>query len=239
MNLDVFARFVLAVYADQARKEEPNIGPEALLRRCVELACEEIKSELFVENAFEEAPNIVSRIVAVKDYDYWCQLASWTPEEAAFLALGFDPRGAALIHFADARIYQRFEDWRRVAERYRDAGEDCAPAALCRHMKRFNVNFPNEIIAHLKKNERYLMRYQRRYEKLKNTSKRMALHRDSYLKLIYALIVERMGYSEGGHTNVVSKVREELEKLDMSLTEKPIRNILNLAVDRYKFLKKK
>lgn len=239
MNLDAFVRFALAEYAGQARKEEPGIKGVALLRKCIDIASEELKAESFYDNVSKEAPNLIYAIGCISDYEYWCQLASWSPEEAAFLAMGFDPRGIRLIGFADAGTYRRFEDLRRVAERYLDAGQDRAPAALCRHMKRFGAIFPKEIRQALSRNKRYLMKYERKYNNLKKSSKSVGRHRDSYLKIIYALAVTKMEYSKGGNTNAVSMIMSELDELDMKLTEKPIRAMLDLAVDRYKFLKNK
>ncbi|MFG1433408.1 hypothetical protein V5F44_21165 [Xanthobacter sp. V2C-8] len=239
MNLVVFTRFALAEYAEQARKEEPTIEGVALLRKCIDLARGEIISDSFYDNISTEAPKLVHNICCVSDYDYWCQLGSWTPEEAASLAMGFDPRGIAMIRYADAGTYGRFEDLRRVAERYLDAGKDCAPAALCRHMRRFTSDFPEEILSALRKDKRYLMKFERRYKNLKKTSREMSRHRDSYLKIIYALAVDGLKYSKGGKTGAVSKIRDDLDHLDMRLTEKPIRAMLDLAVDRYKFLKNK
>lgn len=239
MNPVVFARFALAEYAEQARKEEPTIEGVALLRRCIELARDEIISDSFYDNISTEAQKLVHNISCVSDYEYWCQLASWTPEEAASLAMGFDPRCIALIRYAEAGTYGRFEDLRRVAERYLDAGKDCAPAALCRHMRRFTSEFPEEILSALRKDKRYLVKFERRYKNLKRTSKKIGGHRDSYLKIIYLFAVNGLKYSKGGKTSAVSKIRDDLDQLGMRLTEKPIRAMLDLAVDRYKFLKNK
>ena len=240
MGVQAFVRFALVEFADQVRKEEPKIGEVALIRRCVQLAKEAVAGEDgLAAQAAEQAPELAHTIGRTIDFNYWCQLASWSPEEAAFLALGFDPQDAGLIAFADAEVYRRFEHLRRVAERYVDAGEDRTPAAMYRHMKRFESEFPKEISGNMKKNKRYLMRFERKYRNIKITSKQMANHKDSYLKMIYALAVDGFGYSKGGRTKAVEKIMEKIEDAGMSLTEKPIRAILDLAIDRYKFLKRK
>ena len=240
MGVQAFVRFALVEFADQARKEEPRIGEVALIRRCVQLAKEAIAGDDgLAAQAAEQASELAHTMGRTIDYKYWCQLASWSPEEAALLALGFDPQDGGLIGFADAEVYRRFEHLRRVAERYVDAGKDRTPAAMYRHMKRFESEFPKEIWKNLKQNERYLMRFERKYKNIKRTTVKMANHKDSYLKIVYALAVDGFGYSKGGRTKAVDNIMEKIEDSGMRLTEKPIRAMLDLAIARYKFLKKK
>lgn len=162
MGVQAFVRFALAEFADEARKDEPGIREAALIRKCVELASKSIAGHGgLADQAAEQAPELAYVIGRETNFQYWCQLASWNSEEAAFLALGFNPHDIGLIAHADENVYRRFEDLRRVAERYLDAGEDCAPAALFRHINRFNADFPDKIKNELRKNDRYLMRYER------------------------------------------------------------------------------
>lgn len=59
------------------------------------------------------------------------------------------------------------------------------------------------------------------------------------MKLIQALAVDAFGYKKNCRANAVKKIKERVEESGMKLTEKPIRAILDLAIDRYKFLKKR
>ncbi|MFG1362386.1 hypothetical protein [Xanthobacter versatilis] len=214
MGVQSFVRFAVAEYAEQARKQEPGIGEGALIKKCVELATEAIGGEDgLAAQAVKQASQLAQAIGREIDFQYWCQLASWTPEEAASLALGFDPHDVRLMGFADDNVYRRFEDLKRVAERHLDAQEDPAPAAIFRHMKRFDAEFPKQIWKNLRKNEKYKLRFERKYRNLKRTSKDMADHKDSYLKLIYALAVDRFHYSKGGEPmrSIRSKLRWNLQ----------------------------
>lgn len=204
-----------------------------LVKKCITLATQHLNEEdgiaaqaMDMEKAF--ATPSEHQIDAV----YWCRLAAWTPEEAACLAVGYDPDDLALIDRADAETYDLYVRLRRAAERYLAYAEDRAPARLAGHLARFGAKFPKSISRRLKKEDRYYISWRKKYFALKNSQIDDAEHKTSYLKLIYPYVAKKFKYEKGHGTNAVGKIKKDLEdNHNLRLSEKPIRNILNAACD--------
>lgn len=237
MRVESFIRLAVSEFAEQVRKEEPGISQTALIRKCVELASAEI--ETVAKQAAEDASQYADSLSREVELDYWGQLASWTPEEAAYLVLGFEPRGASLIGLPDAETQRRFDDLRRVAERYSASSNDQTPAALFRHMERFHNDACSKMRRTLKKYSEYYMIYEKRYNNVKDKQIKNAENRDSHLKIIYAIAVEHYGYSQDKRTDAVKNIKGAVNRSGLNLSEKPIRKILDAAADRFKSLKLK
>ncbi|MFG1294073.1 hypothetical protein [Xanthobacter versatilis] len=228
----------ISKHGDQILKTEKNIGKTALIHGSVLTLHDELKEQLecasyIIDNARYFNINSIPEI----DYQYWCTLHCWTPEETACLAIGGDPDNMHLIDFLDLETYTRYRNLKRAAERYLDSAQDRTPAQIYRHMKRFGATFPKPIWKALKKNRKYLEKSDRRYFNARNSQIKDGRHRDSLMKLIYALGVHAHNYIPRKHTDAITAIETSIKDAGLTMDRKTIRRLLTAASNRVNSLK--
>lgn len=230
MNVEKFLRFAISAYSEDVKKDDPNVDAVTFVKRCITLARQDIGDEEFKRSATKMAEDAADSARRQIDAVYWCRLATWSPEEAGCLAIGYDPDDIALVEHTDDDTYSHYIRIRRAAERYLSCSNDRAPAPLARHLARFGAEFPREILRRLKKEESYYSGWERKYYNLKDEQFGNADNKKSYLTLIYPYVVKRFKFDCKKRTGAVKKIRNDLkEEHGLSLTEKPIRKILEAA----------
>ncbi|TDT99134.1 hypothetical protein DFO45_0839 [Azorhizobium sp. AG788] len=234
MDENQIISLAISEYRSDAEKSEPGISETALIRACVESLNDDLnrKFEYILNNAKDY------KIGSKRDIriEYWCKLEVWSAEEAAFLAIGFDPDDAKLIDRCSDEEKAIFRDVERAVRRFVDGGNTPFPPDIIYHLKQFGFEFSKEIRSNIRLNERRKARFERKYRRLRKSQIDNAKHLDSLLKLILAFCVIPHEYTQGARTPAVQKIIDTARDHYVHIDKKTVKSILDAAVSRSKFL---
>lgn len=187
------------------------------------------------------------------DYSYWSAVAYLTPEEAAALGFGFDPR---VVQWNDLRgrdhpFVKTFADQARIIRRAQEAGElpkRIRPVEFIEWANAQGMDLPSDFAsavarhgrsprdwraehAQLVKERDALAAEVDRLQDSQKTSSRPLLQseREAMLKIIVAMAVEGYRYVAERNSTVAQEVTDDAAKIGLAIDVKTVRKYLQLA----------
>ena len=190
------------------------------------------------------------------DYSYWSRVAHLTPEEAAALAFGFDPR---IVHWnnlegRDHPFVKIFADRVRVIRRAQEIGElleRIRPVEFIEWAKKKGIDFPSEFESAVQlrgngfrdwqadyaqlveERDALAAEVQRLREKTSLSKPLLQSEREAMLKIIAAMAVKGYSYVADGNSKVPQEITDDAAGIGIAVDVKTVRKYLQVAARFY------
>lgn len=215
-------------FGDEAGKSS-SIGSIAFIRECIDrLRGELSKEDGLLDEVSANPEDFTYDTPSEVRSDYWANLATWSPIEAAKLAIGRDPDDRSIVTAIERK---RIRDFRRATSRLYSINQSASSLDIFVHLEELGADFPDAISVIINKKLRTHpdYKYKRWYKSLKNKQIKNAEHKATLLKMIYALGNAAYGFTPDKNNEAASRISTKTKLAGVYVSEVTIRKQLNAA----------